>query len=384
MPQSLPPGAVTDDTGPSEVVFPPQQVPIRFDHAVHHRAGAKCVDCHRAAVTSTRASDKLTASGASCDRCHGTQHTALGSVSAGDGKMGACGTCHEGQPDSDAVVTRVRIPNPRLKFNHRIHAARNIGCGQCHGAVQRVGKATRMHLPRMRACLTCHDLPDDSRGDAKAGCQTCHLTDPSGRMRTQFDNGRLLPPRWMGAQHRAGFEHDHGVVAANDSRLCARCHGEDECAACHEGKVRPRNVHPNDFLSMHGVAAKQNAQSCSSCHRQSSFCTTCHMRAGVTSTGPPWARLNQGRIHPPSEVFVQAPVTSRHHATEARRNLMACVGCHVERDCVSCHATQGGGGMGVNPHPAGFASRCRSALSRNARPCLVCHEPGDARLSPCR
>jgi len=40
--------------------------------------------------------------------------------------------------------------------------------------------------------------------------------------------------------------------------------------------------------------------------------------------------------------------------------------------------------MGVNPHPAGFATRCAPALARNARPCLVCHEPGDAQLSRCQ
>lgn len=240
-------------------------------------------------------------------------------------------------------------------------------------------------MPRMQGCLTCHNLPPGSRGDAKAGCATCHLTTPSGRLRTTYPNGKLLPPRWLGgAEHGPDFVRTHGPAAANDSKFCARCHDEASCARCHDGRVRPREVHPNDYLSMHGLAAKQSAQNCGSCHRYESFCKTCHMRAGVTATGPAWNRLNQGRIHPPPEVFVTGPVTGRHHATEARRNLTSCVGCHVERDCVGCHATPGGGGMGVNPHPAGFASRCGSALSRNARPCLVCHEPGDLQLSRCQ
>ncbi len=381
----LPPGALRDGSGPSEIIFPPGQVPIRFDHAKHHALGVSCVDCHVNAKTSRRAGDRVAASVATCDRCHGTSHEDLDQV-VGEGAKGACATCHEGYREGDGNrVRRVLVPSPRLRFSHQVHAARNIGCGQCHGAVHRVGKATRMRLPRMRACLTCHDLPDGSRGDAKAGCPTCHLTEASGRLRTAYPNGQLLPPRWLGAaEHGPDFLNTHGPAAARDSRFCGRCHSEDSCARCHDGRARPRQVHPNDFLSMHGVAAKQSAQSCGSCHRHESFCKTCHMRAGVTATGPSWNRANQGRVHPPPEVFVSAPVTGRHHGTEARRNLMSCVGCHVERDCVGCHATRGGGGMGVNPHPAGFANRCASALSRNGRSCLVCHEPGDAMLSRCR
>lgn len=374
------------EDGPSEVIFPPRTVPLRFDHALHDNLGAKCIDCHTNATTSRRASERVILSTAACDRCHGTDHRDRSSVKAGEGRRGACATCHEGyRIEEGNRVKRVMVPVPRLRFNHQVHAARNIGCGHCHGAVQRAGKATNVRLPRMRACLTCHDLPDSSRGDAKAGCPTCHLTQPSGQIRTEYPNGQLLPPRWLGgAEHGPDFVNTHGRAAASDSRFCAQCHKEDQCVRCHDGRVRPRDVHPNDFLSMHAVAAKQNAQSCGSCHRSESFCKTCHMRAGVTATGPSWNRSNQGRIHPPSEVFVSAPVTGRHHATEARRNLTACVGCHVERDCVGCHATRGGGGIGVNPHPSGFASRCRSALSRNARPCLVCHDPGDAQLSRCR
>lgn len=381
----LPPGAARDATGPSEVIFPTQQVPIRFDHAVHHAQGATCLDCHPAARTSRRASDRIGWPVTACDRCHGTNHGDLSKVTRGAGS-GDCALCHEGyRPEDGNGVRRVVVPAPRLRFDHQVHASRNIGCGHCHGAVQRVGKASRLRLPRMRACLTCHDLPDGSRGDAKAGCPTCHLTDASGRLRTKFSNGKLLPPRWLGAaEHGPDFANTHGAAAASDSRFCARCHSEDSCARCHDGRVRPRQVHPNDFLSMHGLAAKQNAQGCSSCHHHESFCKTCHVRAGVTLTGPAWNRANRGRVHPPPEVFVSAPVTGRHHATEARRNLAACVGCHVERDCVGCHATRGGGGMGVNPHPAGFATRCASALARNARPCLVCHEPGDAQLSRCQ
>jgi len=398
----LPPGA-RDGSGPSVVIYPQRTVPIAFDHASHSARGVSCTTCHPAAKTSRSTSQKIGWSSGSCDKCHGTNHASIGAPlssvldsgtpdsstpdsESSDSSSTSCGVCHEGyKPEDGAMVKRAVLPKPRLHFNHKAHAVRNIGCGQCHGAVQRVGKASELGLPRMRACMSCHGLPDGSRGDAKQGCETCHLTESSGRIRTKYPNGQLRPPRWLGgAEHGADFVNSHRSVAASNSRFCARCHTEDSCAKCHDNRVRPRNVHPNDHLSMHGLAAKQSAQKCNSCHQAESFCKTCHMRSGVTASGPGWSRINRGRVHPPPQVFVSAPVTSKHHSAEARRNLVSCVGCHVERDCTSCHATRGGRGMGVNPHPAGFSSRCRAALSRNARPCLVCHQANDSQLSRCR
>ncbi|HQB44863.1 MAG TPA: cytochrome c3 family protein [Polyangiaceae bacterium] len=373
--------SVGGGSSPSELIFPARTIPIRFDHAAHHQRGATCLHCHPSAKTSDSTAKRVGWSVAACDRCHGTNHRDLTAEQPTE-----CAFCHEGYEANEANrVRRSVVPSARLHFNHRVHAARNIGCAQCHGAVQTVGKTSRDHLPRMQKCLTCHGLPDGSRGDAKAGCPTCHLTTASGRLQTSFPSGKLLPPRWMGAvEHGPDFVHTHAVVAANDSRFCARCHSEADCLRCHDGRERPRQVHPNDYLSMHAVAAKQSAQRCNSCHHHESFCKNCHLRAGVTLTGPGWNRAHRGRVHPPAAIFVSTPITGRHHSVEARRNLPACVGCHGERDCVGCHATRGGGGIGVNPHPAGFSSRCASALARNPRPCFVCHDPDDALIFRCR
>ena len=91
------------------------------------------------------------------------------------------------------------------------------------------------------------------------------------------------------------------------------------------------------------------------------------------------------RFHLPPEVWTTAPRGPQHHAWEAERNLNACVSCHTERDCTTCHATKGiAGGQGVNPHPIGFRSKCGLALQRNPRPCLVCHDARDSQLGSCR
>ena len=123
---------------------------------------------------------------------------------------------------------------------------------------------------------------------------------------------------------------------------------------------------------------------CASCHQETQFCLPCHQRTGVTMTGGPGAIRKQGRFHPPAAVWSEPPRTRQHHGFEAQRNITACVSCHTERDCATCHATAGGGGRGYNPHPPGFRAKCASALRKNARPCLVCHEANDTSLAGCQ
>ena len=378
--------SVSGASGPSLVIFPAQSIPLRFDHAQHARLGLGCVDCHPAALTSTAATDRVLPAPQTCDACHGTVHRDIGVTTAGPRSDGSCSTCHVGwNPLAPAAVARVVLGESQAKFNHRVHAARNIRCGQCHGEVQKVALATRDTMPTMQGCLGCHNLPAQSRGDARAECWTCHLTDPGGHIRTRLPTGVLLPPRWLGnAEHGADFAHRHGHAAADNSRFCASCHADDECAHCHDNRVRPRDIHPNDFISMHPIAARQNSPRCSSCHHEQSFCLSCHQRSGVTMSGPPANRQEQGRFHPPTEVFTTGPRSSRHHGSEAQRNLSACVSCHTERDCASCHASTNGGGLGVNPHPGGFVARCATAFHRNPRPCLVCHQPDEPVLGSCR
>lgn len=374
---------------PSEEIFPPQSIPLRFSHRRHVRdLKLTCKVCHLAAWTSDAASDRLLPRPAeTCDACHDADHADLSDVRAGKDPNGRCDLCHQGaSAGAGGRVARVLLPAPNLRFPHGKHVARNIGCAQCHGAVADVDLATRDQLPRMPGCLTCHGLDGPARGDAKGGCPTCHLTQADGRLQTSFSTGPLLPPVWLrGAAHDADWTERHKIVAGEDSALCASCHAAKECADCHDGRVRPRRVHPNDWLSMHPQAARQDNPRCASCHNEQTFCADCHRRTGVARDAPSGNRLAGRRFHPPAESWTNAPRGPQHHAWEAMRNLSACVSCHSERDCASCHATRGlSGGQGVNPHPVGFRDRCGLALRRNPRPCLVCHPSGDRFLGMCR
>ena len=73
--------------------------------------------------------------------------------------------------------------------------------------------------------------------------------------------------------------------------------------ACHDGRVRPRNIHPNDYLNMHAVEGRLATQKCTSCHREQSFCLGCHQRVGVSMSGP----VEGLGALPPAEERVERP-----------------------------------------------------------------------------
>jgi len=175
----LPPGSFADDDGPSDVIFPPQKITLRFNHKFHlgQVPGTTCTSCHDAATTSTNSADRLLPSPKKCDACHRTDHSQLSAVAAGPTDSGRCEFCHVGHRDADGNrVAVVDLPTPNLVFNHQKHAARNIGCAQCHGSVEELELATRDQMPRMRGCLKCHQMPDPAaRGTAKSECTTCHI-----------------------------------------------------------------------------------------------------------------------------------------------------------------------------------------------------------------
>jgi hypothetical protein len=378
---------------PSDEIFPPQSITLRFNHKKHVKElSLSCKVCHPGAYTSVDASDRLLPKPAeTCDNCHDVDHSNLSRVKAGpaDGKdpSGQCGFCHVGAATGEGGrVAPVVLPSANLRFPHAKHLARNIQCGQCHGSIQELELATRDQLPRMAGCFRCHEKTGASQGDAKGTCTTCHLSQPDGRVKTAFGTGPLVPPRWLhGAAHDADWIERHKTVAADDSQFCATCHTSTECTDCHDGKVRPRKVHPNDWLSMHPQAARTDNPRCSSCHAEQTFCADCHRRVGVARDSPSGNRPAGRRFHPPPAEWTTAPRGPHHHAWEAMRNLNACVSCHSERDCATCHATKGvAGGQGVNPHPAGFMDKCGLALRRNPRPCYVCHQASDPVLRTCR
>jgi len=354
----------------STIVYPPQRITLRMDHAAHRQL--RCERCHEGASRSEEASDLLLPAEAACVECH--EETDREQASAE-----RCGYCHVG---TDGVhVPPTEIPPPRLTFSHRTHARRGVRCLDCHAEIQSRAQATRADLPSMRSCWRCHG--EDGAGrhvdGASSDCGSCHETRLDGRMRVAFPEGQMLPPRWLhDMDHDRDFLVRHRWVGADQGERCAQCHSESECNECHDGRVRPSSIHPGDFLTTHGPMARRDEHRCASCHTTARFCTECHARLGLAPISAP-AAVSGRRFHPPAEVWIRGP---RSHGPEARRSMNQCASCHAERDCVQCHGAMGIG-AGLSPHPPGFRGQCGEALRRNPRACGTCHGDVDALHARC-
>jgi hypothetical protein len=274
--------------------------------------------------------------------------------------------------------------------------------------VARQALATEADLPRMALCLGCHG---GGPKQPTARCGACHLTLPDGRLRVNLAvggplataiTGQLAPSGSLRGfdAHTATFRTDH-KTAGRDQAYCLTCHRRSECLDCHNGVVRPLDIHPSDYVTLHAPDARRNTPDCSSCHRNQTFCVGCHQRAGVaadpsgglpgrrpqnpfgTGTGvksfhpPAWARDATGAV-------LTAPRASS-HSMQAKRNIRTCVSCHREETCLECHSTDPTRGANVTPHGPGFAdsSRCRALSRSNRRACLKCHSVGATELD-CR
>lgn len=378
---------------PNPVVVPSYRARIRAAHRVHaEQTQLLCEDCHERAKSSTLTQDWLGPLALTCEKCHSIRHAEHWGESP---TAEICLSCHvDTQAPQNALASDrplERHASARLHFSHAKHAIRRIDCQQCHGNVKKMPDALGSErLPRKPTCLRCHRGEGRWDGEARATCITCHEAD-AGRMRTRFGVERLVPTEAsLAMEHSADFRQTHRFVAANQGRNCEGCHTERECQSCHDGRLRPRDIHPADWHSAHAIAAKQG-ENCSSCHRLQSFCLSCHQRVGIVSSGAPRALSARGNVHPPASIWTTGPRGANHHGVAAKRNLTECVSCHQERDCIRCHAVGSSilgqstpYGAGLNPHPPTFASQCRGYFARNPRPCLACHRPDGSEIQRCR
>jgi hypothetical protein len=382
----MPPGSARSPV-PSDEIFPPQSLPLRFNHKKHVKElNLTCKVCHAAAYGSDASSDRLLPTPATtCDSCHDVDHADRQNVKAGKETHGQCSFCHLGADAGvGGRVAPVVIPHaqPALppqeapRAQHRVRPvprpgrrarARDARPAPAHGRLLR--------LPR-------HERRGPGRGPQSAaqlpphGARTgrCSRRSRAGELAT----AALAPQR---GPHADWIER-HKTVAGDDSAFCGSCH-TDVLRRLSRRPVRPRNVHPNDWISMHPQAARQDNPRCTSCHPSRPSAPTA--TDAWASRGTPGRKPPRRAKLPSAAVGVDhRPRAPMHHAWEAQRNLNACVSCHTERDCTTCHATKGlSGGQGVNPHPIGFVAKCRTALSRNPRPCYVCHQPNDPYLRSC-
>jgi len=368
---------------PSRLIIPDQTIPLRFSHKLHLEQGMDCMDCHASVTGSIRSQDVNLPQEADCLICH--------DVTAPDEwPPSSCSTCHPGYepewlPDADRSDTSqvkvhppaIHFPPPNLKFNHKIHIDKGIGCATCHGDMTEVDLATRENsLPVMGTCISCHDGQE-----VPNACSTCHLTQPDGRLQTLIAGEHLVPAGWYhNDAHDDDWLYTHRLAAGLGDGYCETCHTQQECVDCHSGVQKPLRVHPNNWILQHASAARRNTPDCQSCHRTQTYCVDCHQATQVV-----WEEPNRPveaiRFHPEGWVSAQGTRGQNHHAFEAQRNIRACASCHTEDSCMTCHSTLG---LGINPHPPGFiaSGACDRMRDKNDRVCTKCHMPG-ARAFSC-
>lgn len=359
-----------DAESPRSMLYPRPRTGVRFEHARH--AKIACLRCHASVVRSVSAADRNLPLEEVCQPCHAKETRPL-SGGRPQHALAGCTTCHVGYRGGPTAPPQEPHPEARVHFSHRLHGERGVGCESCHPLQQ--GSPT---LPSMSTCLACHE-----KTRAPSRCGSCHLTTKEGLLRTRFGSEILLPRGTLRADaHDAGFRRQHAAQARRAPSYCASCHASEQCLRCHNGTLRPLELHRGDYASFHAQDARRDQPRCASCHRSQTFCLGCHQRSGVASSAGGGFKPSTGLVfHPPG--FSSVVPGPTHHAHAARRNLRTCTSCHTEESCIRCHGSRGVGKGGFSPHGPGFvrSPTCRMLAARNVRVCLRCHAGSDPKLT---
>jgi hypothetical protein len=318
-----------------------------FEHRAHVDHGVSCVECHAGVGASGRENPIHFPTTATCLGCHARPHDAHD-----------CSQCH----GESFVRSGADLARDHLRFDHRSHMAAVHGdCVRCHSGV---AEARPVALrPTMATCFSCHAHQDQW---STRDCDACHV---------DLHEERTLPESHV--VHDGDWIREHGVRAASSPDLCATCHSERSCAACHGVGTTPglparlafddtrlEGIHRAGFKARHAEEARAQTGLCTTCHSENT-CIACHTASkvapGSTTRSP----------HPAGWI-----TTSRgggDHGLQARIDPMSCASCHGgagEQLCVSCHSV---GGPGGNPHGPGFTS---TKNKTHDVPCRLCHGAG--------
>ena len=284
---------------------------------------------------------------------HGRAVTAAGGASA---VPASCATCHAREFCTECHVDALEQRSIRaLASDSRslVHKAKltTPPSHESENFIYRHGGAAQRGA---QECRTCH---------TQESCTACHVNQP----REVSELAQWEPGRGRGAQvgrvrpasHVAGFRDQHASLATASPGTCTTCHTRTECLDCHRPTAASAGgYHPAGFLTRHPAAAYSRENSCADCHSPTGFCAACHQQSGLVAS-----RTLRPGFHDAKQFFLAG------HGQAARQSLESCVGCHAERDCLTCHSARGG--RRFNPHGPGFDG---ARLKRkNPEMCTACH-----------
>lgn len=333
-----------------------------FPHSPHVEGDVDCKACHAAVAKATRLEDRV-------------RHVALPKKNGDD-----CNGCHEDKDFKEKInklVVPARTRAFGVRFDHAAHLAKQgVTCVTCHKALPEAGQTTPSPLS-MDTCTGCHN----HQADFKAGrCTPCHV-----------DLKRYEKPV-ASFQHQGDFLRLHGALARPSAESCAACHDQTFCADCHSGATAPARqavlfpeqvqrdfIHRGDFQSRHMIEAGANPASCRKCHG-SAFCEACHTQRNLTEMSQKLAAFSGVAPRNPHPAGWGIKGSGDFHGTAARKNIVACAGCHdngSDAVCILCHRVEAAGGIPMptpnGPHPSSFVSKHRGDDRTKRAMCMACH-----------
>ncbi len=163
----------------------------KFSHReALQKPGVRCVDWHAGAASGTASSGKRNI------RFNHKLHLAMGNLA----------------PVLAATIDSGKYPAPAGDI--RRHLNDKDACGACHRGIEETDAVTKANFPQMADCLVCHN-----KIELPFSCEKCHL------------NTAVLKP----AGHTADYLESHSRKNVKlDKPSCRICHGVDfRCMGCH-------------------------------------------------------------------------------------------------------------------------------------------------------
>jgi hypothetical protein len=280
------------------------------------------------------------------------------------------------------------------RFPHPLHAAKGLGCADCHGATGDARPGAADHAPCDRG--ECHAPAFAQQPGAL--CRVCHSAvtpDGDAELRAYpLEGGMRAKP--------ARFAHDLHLDAARIERAvgfhvaCVDCHSprEDADTPAAPGHVECSRCHAVEVALPRAPAMT----ACDGCHVEGDAATPRHPRRLITGDLHFDHRNHsadaKGRAIPCRSCHAGA-VTARGRADHAPPSVRDCVTCHDDSDrvptqmrmssCETCHAEKTSGPTKLAPrdhlplterpfdHTIAFRTDHAEAARNAAARCATCH-----------
>ena len=234
------------------------------------------------------------------------------------GKVGqACEACHG---PSGEHMARPTMVSPDITFGPRwtsTTALQDSQCLACHKANVASHWNESLHMANNVTCVSCHSLhveedPISARGGQLEVCTTCHKTQKTGIHGKQ----RMvrMNPDCTSCHNPHADQSPTGVMLANNSEGCRRCHNLEVMASSANVSSKAKSYH---------LVMNQGEMTCNGCH--------VGVAHGDTASVEPFIPLPQSE----REVTLFAPgqsdadwLLSEHPGSQPLRQGTNCRQCH--------------------------------------------------------